>query len=38
MSNRNTGLAVEADGLARSFGATRALDGLDLQVPAGTVY
>lgn len=38
MSNRNTGLAVEADGLVRSFGATRALDGLDLRVPAGTVY
>ncbi|MGR6317569.1 ATP-binding cassette domain-containing protein [Micromonospora soli] len=38
MGNRNTGLAVEADGLVRSFGATRALDGLDLQVPAGTVY
>ncbi|SCF34184.1 ABC-2 type transport system ATP-binding protein [Micromonospora viridifaciens] len=38
MSNRNSGLAVEADGLVRSFGATRALDGLDLQVPAGTVY
>ncbi|PGH46279.1 daunorubicin/doxorubicin resistance ABC transporter ATP-binding protein DrrA [Micromonospora sp. WMMA1996] len=38
MSNRNTGLAVEADGLVRSFGSTRALDGLDLRVPAGTVY
>ncbi|MBB5111842.1 ATP-binding cassette domain-containing protein [Micromonospora echinospora] len=38
MSNRNTGLAVEADGLVRSFGTTRALDGLDLRVPAGTVY
>ncbi|GAA4565509.1 daunorubicin resistance protein DrrA family ABC transporter ATP-binding protein [Micromonospora coerulea] len=38
MSKRTTGLAVEADGLTRSFGETRALDGLDLQVPAGTVY
>ncbi|PSK63618.1 Daunorubicin/doxorubicin resistance ATP-binding protein DrrA [Micromonospora sp. MH33] len=38
MSNRNTGPAVEADGLVRSFGPTRALDGLDLRVPAGTVY
>ncbi|MCY9555772.1 ATP-binding cassette domain-containing protein, partial [Paenibacillus apiarius] len=38
MSNRNTGLAVEAEGLVRSFGSTRALDGLDLRVPAGTVY
>ncbi|WP_431930887.1 ATP-binding cassette domain-containing protein [Micromonospora sp. RP3T] len=38
MNNRNTGLAVEADGLTRSFGSTRALDGLDLRVPAGAVY
>ncbi|SCG39550.1 ATP-binding cassette domain-containing protein [Micromonospora inositola] len=38
MSKRTTGLAVEADGLTRSFGETRALNGLDLQVPAGTVY
>ncbi|MGV9805153.1 ATP-binding cassette domain-containing protein [Micromonospora chersina] len=38
MSNRSTGPAVEADGLVRSFGSTRALDGLDLQVPSGTVY
>jgi oleandomycin transport system ATP-binding protein len=29
--------AIRADGLARSFGATRALDGIDLAVPAGTV-
>ncbi|MEH0825406.1 MULTISPECIES: ATP-binding cassette domain-containing protein [unclassified Micromonospora] len=38
MSRRTTGLAVEADGLTRSFGETRALNGIDLQVPAGTVY
>ncbi|TDC85066.1 ATP-binding cassette domain-containing protein [Micromonospora sp. KC606] len=38
MSRRNTGLAIEAEGLTRSFGATRALAGVDLQVPAGTVY
>ncbi|SCL20514.1 ABC-2 type transport system ATP-binding protein [Micromonospora rhizosphaerae] len=38
MSKRTTGLAIEADGLTRSFGETRALDGIDLQVPAGTVY
>lgn len=30
--------AVEAIGLTKSFGMTRALDGLDLRVPAGTVY
>jgi oleandomycin transport system ATP-binding protein len=30
--------AIQADGLARSFGATRALDGIDLTVPAGTVF
>jgi ABC-type multidrug transport system ATPase subunit len=29
--------AIQADGLAKSFGATRALDGIDLTVPAGTV-
>ncbi|MGW3891969.1 ATP-binding cassette domain-containing protein [Micromonospora chokoriensis] len=38
MSRRTTGLAIEAEGLTRSFGATRALAGIDLQVPAGTVY
>jgi ABC-2 type transport system ATP-binding protein len=38
MSKRPTGLAVEASGLAKSFGDTRALSGLDLRVPAGTVY
>ncbi|MFG1775960.1 ATP-binding cassette domain-containing protein [Micromonospora sp. NPDC049048] len=35
---RTIGLAIEAEGLTRSFGATRALAGMDLQVPAGTVY
>ncbi|MFI6233476.1 ATP-binding cassette domain-containing protein [Micromonospora sp. NPDC050784] len=38
MSRRTTGLAIEAEGLTRSFGDTRALAGVDLQVPAGTVY
>ncbi|GGO01873.1 ATP-binding cassette domain-containing protein [Micromonospora parathelypteridis] len=38
MSRRTTGLAIEAEGLTRSFGATKALAGIDLQVPAGTVY
>lgn len=31
-------LAIEARGLRRSFGAVRAVDDLDLAVPAGSVY
>ncbi len=31
-------LAIEAEGLAKHFGATRAVDGLDLQVPTGAIY
>jgi ABC-2 type transport system ATP-binding protein len=31
-------LAIEASGLVKHFGATRAVDGLDLRVPAGMVY
>jgi ABC-2 type transport system ATP-binding protein len=31
-------VAIEASGLVKTFGATRALDGLDLRVQAGTVY
>ncbi|MEW2142456.1 ATP-binding cassette domain-containing protein [Micromonospora vinacea] len=38
MNRRTTGLAIEAEGLTRSFGDARALAGIDLQVPAGTVY
>ncbi|MEV4820552.1 ATP-binding cassette domain-containing protein [Micromonospora sp. NPDC049274] len=38
MDRRSTGLAIEAEGLTRSFGETRALAGMDLRVPAGTVY
>ncbi len=38
MRKRTTGPAIEASGLVKSFGATRALDGIDLRVPAGTVY
>ncbi|MEV6372512.1 ATP-binding cassette domain-containing protein [Micromonospora musae] len=38
MNKRTTGPAIEAEGLTRSFGETRALAGMDLQVPAGTVY
>lgn len=30
-------LAVEAKGLVKTFGSTRALDGIDLQIPRGTV-
>ena len=30
--------AIEARGLVKRFGAARALDGVDLTVPAGTVY
>jgi ABC-2 type transport system ATP-binding protein len=30
--------AIEADGLTRDFGAKRAVDGLDLRVPQGSVY
>jgi ABC-2 type transport system ATP-binding protein len=31
-------LAIEASGLAKSFGATRAVCGVDLTVPTGAVY
>ena len=31
-------IAIDVAGLAKRFGATRALDGVDLSVPAGTVY
>ena len=31
-------LAVEATGLVKTFGATRAVDGIDLNVPTGTVH
>ena len=30
--------AIEAEGLVKNFGKTKALAGLDLTVPAGTVY
>jgi ABC-2 type transport system ATP-binding protein len=38
MRDPASGLAIEASGLVKTFGATRALDGIDLAVPAGTVY
>src|SRR5438046_10755877 len=31
-------LAIEATGLVKSFGTTRAVDGVDLAVPSGSVY
>lgn len=34
----HTDLAIEASGLVKVFGTTRALDGVDLAVPAGSVY
>ncbi|MFF8834127.1 ATP-binding cassette domain-containing protein [Streptomyces sp. NPDC015130] len=33
-----TDLAIETEGLVKVFGANRAVDGIDLRVPAGTVY
>ena len=38
MSDRPTGPAIEAKGLVKKFGDTRALDGIDLHIPAGAVY
>ncbi|MEV4415998.1 ATP-binding cassette domain-containing protein [Catellatospora sp. NPDC049609] len=38
MTAKATGLAIETAGLVKTFGKTRAVDGLDLAVPAGTVY
>src|SRR5690349_7540650 len=34
----NDSLAIETTGLVKTFGATRAVDGIDLAVPASTVY
>jgi ABC-2 type transport system ATP-binding protein len=33
-----TTLAIEATGLVKDFGSTRAVDGVDLAVPGGSVY
>src|SRR3954467_3041687 len=33
-----TDLAIEASGLVKSFGNVRAVDGVDLTVPRGSVY
>jgi ABC-2 type transport system ATP-binding protein len=35
---RSSQLAVEATGLVKRFGTTRAVDGIDLSIPAGSVY
>jgi len=37
MSSQDT-LAIEASGLVKAFGDTRAVDGVDLAVPRGAVY
>ncbi|MEV5310656.1 MULTISPECIES: ATP-binding cassette domain-containing protein [unclassified Streptomyces] len=38
MSQQTSGLAIETAGLVKTFGDTRAVDGVDLAVPTGTVY
>ncbi|MGV9557143.1 ATP-binding cassette domain-containing protein [Streptomyces sp. NPDC003522] len=38
MSQHTAGPAIETAGLVKTFGGTRAVDGVDLVVPAGTVY
>jgi ABC-2 type transport system ATP-binding protein len=38
MEPNNGDLAVEAHGLVKTFGSNRAVDGVDLQVRAGTIY
>ncbi len=37
-SNGTPPLAIEATGLAKAYGETKAVDGVDLAVPAGSVY
>jgi ABC-2 type transport system ATP-binding protein len=38
MNQRTTDLAIETSGLVKVFGDNRAVDGIDLAVPAGAVY
>ncbi|KOT32545.1 hypothetical protein ADK41_28935 [Streptomyces caelestis] len=38
MSTQTSGPAIETAGPVKTFGETRAVDGADLVVPAGTVY
>jgi ABC-2 type transport system ATP-binding protein len=37
MGTHDTATAVRAEGLVKTFGSTRALDGVDLEIPAGRV-
>jgi ABC-2 type transport system ATP-binding protein len=37
-SGATASLAIETDGLVKVFGTTRAVDGIDLAVPRGSVY
>jgi ABC-2 type transport system ATP-binding protein len=37
-SGDETTLAIETDGLVKHFGGTRAVDGIDLTIPAGSIY
>jgi ABC-2 type transport system ATP-binding protein len=38
MASRTRDVAIETSSLTKTFGNSRALDGLDLRVPAGAVY
>jgi ABC-2 type transport system ATP-binding protein len=38
VSNKSTDMAVEAKNLVKVFGDNRAVDGLDLNVPTGSIY
>jgi len=38
VSEAPDGLAIEVRGLTRQFGAVRALDGIDLEIPRGAVF
>jgi ABC-2 type transport system ATP-binding protein len=38
MDRHRPDLAIETSGLVKSFGKTRAVDGIDLAVPTGSVY
>ncbi|MEY7973807.1 ATP-binding cassette domain-containing protein [Saccharomonospora xinjiangensis] len=38
MARDHSGLAIETSGLVKRFGQTKAVNGVDLAVPAGTVY
>src|ERR671917_2702069 len=38
MPNGGNPPAIETSGLVKTFGANRAVDGVDLMIPAGTVY